>query len=192
MLWIYLGYLALLGVERLVEMTISKRNAAWALARGGVERGQRHFKVMTLLHSSFFVGCVAEVLLLPRPFVPALGYPMLTLALVAQGLRYWAVSTLGRRWNVRVIVVPGAAPVSHGPYRFIRHPNYLAVILEGVAVPLIHTAWITALTFSLLNAALLRVRIRCEEQTLSELGDYQDALGGRRRFLPTPGATSRH
>ncbi|MEO1172759.1 MAG: isoprenylcysteine carboxylmethyltransferase family protein, partial [Myxococcota bacterium] len=99
--------------------------------------------------------------------------------LLAQGLRYWVIGTLGPMWNVRVIVIPGAAVVTAGPYRWLRHPNYLAVVLEGICLPLVHGAWITALAFSAANAWLLRVRIRCEEQALSASTDY------RQRFLMT-------
>jgi methyltransferase len=167
--WLYLGFLGLLGIERIVELLISRRNAAWAFAQGGQEYGARHFRYMTLLHALFLCGCAAEVLLLARPFHPWLGYPMLGLALATQALRYWVIATLGHQWNVRVIVVPGAPRVTSGPYRFLRHPNYLGVIAEGFAIPLVHTAWITALVFSLLNAGVLAVRIPCEER----------ALGGR-------------
>ncbi|HET6346370.1 MAG TPA: isoprenylcysteine carboxylmethyltransferase family protein, partial [Myxococcota bacterium] len=99
-------------------------------------------------------------------------WPMLAAALAAQGLRYWAIGSLGRRWNVRVIVLPNVPAVTRGPYRFLRHPNYVAVVLEGMAVPLIHGAWWTAVAFTLANALLLRVRIRCEEDALARFGAY--------------------
>ena len=182
--WVYVVFLAVLGAERVAELLLSRRNAAWALSRGGVEYGQGHFFWMKLLHGAFLGACVLETVLLARPFLPAVGWPMIALALAAQGLRYWAVLSLGRRWNVRVIVLPGEPPVESGPYRFLRHPNYLAVILEGLAVPLIHGAWATALAFTLLNGLLLTVRIRCEERALSRHNDYARRLGGRRRLIP--------
>jgi methyltransferase len=172
MVTFYLIFLALLGVERLVELRLSARNARWSMERGAVEVGQGHFGVMKALHSLFFLGCAAEVVCLGRPFVPALSWPMLGVALAAQGLRYWAIGSLGRRWNVRVIVLPDVPAVAHGPYRFLRHPNYVAVVLEGMAVPLIHGAWWTAVAFTLANALLLRVRIRCEEDALARFGAY--------------------
>lgn len=184
---VFVVYLALLGVERLAEMVVSRRNARLALSQGGVEVGQAHFRLMTLLHAGFFAGCVAEVVLLDRPFLPFLGWPMLILAIAAQGLRYWAIASLGRRWNVRVIVLPGAPVVRGGPYRLVRHPNYLAVVIEGVVVPLIHTAYLTAVVFTLLNAWMLRTRIRCEERALSEHADYAEAFGQRARFVPKTG-----
>lgn len=184
MVTLYLGFLGLLAAERVVEITLSRRHAAWALARGGKAYGESHFFFMKLLHVGLFAGCAGEVVFFSRPFLPALAVPMLGLALAAQALRYWAVRTLGRYWNVRVIVVPGAPPVSSGPYGFVRHPNYLAVAIEGLAVPLIHTAWATALIFTVLNAVLLKKRIRCEEEALSAHGAYRDVLGDRPRVFP--------
>ncbi|AKJ07693.1 methyltransferase [Archangium gephyra] len=178
----YLGFLGLLGAERLVELVLSKRNAARAFARGGVETGQAHYRVMVVLHSLFLVACVAEVVGLSRPFPGALGFGALGVALVAQALRYWAIASLGDRWNTRIIVVPGLEPVTRGPYRFLRHPNYVAVVLELAAVPLIHGAWVTALVFSLGNALLLRVRIRAEEEAMGAL--YAEAFADRPRFIP--------
>ena len=185
----YLALLAALALERVHELRRSRRNAAWAFARGGVEVGRGHYAVMAALHTAFLAGCAAEVLLLDRPFRAALGVPMLALAAIAQGLRYWAIATLGPRWNVRVIAIPGAPAVTTGPYRFLRHPNYAAVVLEGFAVPLVHGAWITALVFSVANAALLAVRIRCEERALAEHCDYAARLGAAPRFVPRRAAT---
>ena len=178
----YLVFLGLLGAERLVELVLSRRNAARALARGGFETGQGHYRVMVVLHSLFLVACAAEVLGLGRPFPGAAGYVALGVALGAQALRYWAIASLGERWNTRIIVVPGVEPVTRGPYRFLRHPNYVAVVLELAAVPLIHGAWVTAVVFTLGNALLLRVRIRAEEAALGEA--YARAFADRPRFLP--------
>ncbi len=162
----FLGVLALVGLERVAELVVAKRNAAWSLAHGGVEHGQAHYPVMVVLHTAFLVGIVAEVVLLERPFVPAIGIPCLVLAVLAQALRWWVIQTLGRRWNTRVIVIPGLAPIEGGPFRWLRHPNYLAVVTEGLVLPLIHGAWITALVFTVLNALLLRERIRVEDRAL--------------------------
>ena len=108
-----------------------------------------HYRWMVLLHTAFLVCCPLEVWLLGRPFLPWLGIPMLLLLVVlATGLRYWVITTLDGRWTTRIVVLPGASPVTGGPYRFLRHPNYLAVITEIFALPLVHTAWITAIVFS--------------------------------------------
>ena len=166
----YLLILAV-AVERLAELVVSKRNAQWAKSRGGREYGLGHYPVMVAIHSLLLVGCVLEVWLLHRPFLPWLGWPMLALVVAAQALRWWCITTLGRRWNTRVIVVPDAPLVNTGPYRWLHHPNYVAVVVEGFALPLVHTAWLTALCFTVANAWLLTVRIRVENGALG----YADA-----------------
>lgn len=159
--------LALVAVERLAEIVVSRRNTAWSLARGGEEHGAGHYPVMVALHSMLLVGAATEVMVAPRPFVPALGWPMLGLVVAAQVLRWWCIRTLGRRWSTRVVVVPGLPLVDTGPYRVLRHPNYLAVVVEGIALPLVHSAWVTAALFTALNLALLRVRVQVEETALT-------------------------
>ena len=157
------------GVERVAELVVSQRNVSWSRARGGVEFGARHYPVMVVLHTALLAGCLVEVLALRRRFIGRLGWPMLAIVLAAQGLRWWCIATLGRQWNTRVVVVPGAGRVTGGPYRVVPHPNYVAVVAEGAALPLVHTAWITALVFSVLNASLLRTRIRVENAALASL-----------------------
>jgi methyltransferase len=181
---LYFAFITLLALERCVELGLSRRNAAWARQRGALEYGREHLIWMKLLHTGFLCGCVLEVWALGRPFSPLLGWPCLALALGCQALRYWTIASLGRRWNVAVLVLPGVPVEVSGPFRFLRHPNYLAVALEGVAVPLVHSAWWTALGFTLLNAVLLRVRIACEEAALSEHGSYAARLGTRGGLLP--------
>jgi methyltransferase len=169
---LFFVFVLLTGVERLVEMTVSTRNARWAFARGGVEHGRRHFPWMVALHFGLLAGALAEVFLLHRPFIPALGWPMLAVALLCQAGRWWIIGTLGHQWNTRVIVVPSLARVNRGPYRFrwLPHPNYLVVAIEGIALPLVYSAWITALVFTVLNAILLLgFRIPTEDRALKAL-----------------------
>ena len=166
--WLYLALLGVVGLERLFELSLSRRNLRALRAKGAVEVGQGHFPVMVALHTAFLFSCGAEVWIFARPFTPWLGAVALAVTVAAQALRYWAVTTLGERWNTRVVVLPGAEPVVGGPYRFVRHPNYLAVVLELIALPLVHGAWATAVVFTLANAWLLSVRIRVEEQALGE------------------------
>ncbi|MGH8773823.1 MAG: isoprenylcysteine carboxyl methyltransferase family protein [Jiangellaceae bacterium] len=163
----YLLLLAAVAAERLAELVVSARHARWAFDRGGVEYGRGHYPVMAAVHAALLVACVVEVVAADRPFLPWLGWPMLVLVLAAQALRWWCVATLGEQWNTRVIVVPGMPLVSTGPYRWLRHPNYLAVTVEVAALPLVHTAWVTAVAFTLANVALLRVRIPAEERALA-------------------------
>jgi methyltransferase len=164
------------GVERLVELAVSKRHAAWAFSRGGEEFGRGHFPAMVALHSALLVGALAEVWILERPFLPVLGWVALVVVIASQALRWWCIATLGRQWNTRVIVVPGLPLVSRGPYRLLRHPNYVAVVCEGAALPLVHSAWVTALVFTVLNAALLARRIQVEEHALATVAGERTAL----------------
>lgn len=159
----------LVGLERLAELVVSKRNAAWSMARGGVETGQRHYVAMVALHSGLLVGALVETWTRRPEFIPALGWPMLVLVIASQTLRWWCIRTLGARWNTRVIVVPGLPLVTAGPYRWLSHPNYVAVVVEGAALPLVHTAWITSAVFTVLNALLLSVRLRVENAALQGL-----------------------
>lgn len=163
----YAVLLGLVVLERLAELVLSQRHAAWALARGGVEYGRGHYPPMVLLHTGLLVGAFAEAALADREFLPWLGWPMLVVVVLAQALRWWCIATLGRQWNTRVIVVPGLPLVTRGPYRLLRHPNYVAVVAEGVALPLVHTSWVTAVVFTVLNAWLLTVRIRTEGAALA-------------------------
>jgi methyltransferase len=163
----YVVLVLLVGLERVAELVVSLRNAKWSFARGGVETGKGHYPFMVVLHTGLLAGCLVEVIVADRPFIPALGWPMLAVVLLAQGLRWWCITVLGPQWNTRVIVVPELSLVASGPYRWFRHPNYVAVVAEGVALPLVHDAWITAVVFTLLNVPLLAVRVRAEEAALA-------------------------
>jgi methyltransferase len=180
--WLYLAGLGALALERGFELRLSARNARRQLSRGAREYGRGHFPAMVALHSAFLLACAAELLAFRPRLRPVLAIPSLTVALAAQGLRYWAVYTLGDRWNTRIIVRDGAAPITTGPYRYLRHPNYLAVVLEIAAVPLIHDNWRTALCFSAGNAVLLAIRIPSEERALGAL--YRGAFEDRPRLIP--------
>lgn len=174
----YTAYLLLLAgtsAERFVELGVSARNARWALARGGRETGRGHFGPMVALHTALIVACALEPLLAARPVITALAVPAALLALAAQALRWWCIRTLGPRWNTRIVVVPGLPLVRRGPYRLLPHPNYVAVVLEGIALPLVATGWLTTLLFTVANAVLLLgFRIPAEERALAE------ALEGKR------------
>ncbi len=179
---LYLAFLAAVALERGVETVVSRRNARRLLARGGVEAGRGHYPVMVAFHALFLAACAAEALLFPTAppaaaLVAALG------AIAAQALRWWAVASLGERWSTRVVVLPGAAPVTAGPYRFMRHPNYLAVALEMACLPLAYGSWRSALLFSAGNAWLLAVRIAAEERALGPA--WASAFRGRPRLIPS-------
>ena len=167
---------AVVAVERLAELIVSRRNAAWSFDRGGHETGRGHYPVMVVLHTGFLVAMLIEAFA-RRPNVPAtLAWSMLLVVIAAQGLRWWCIATLGPRWNTRVIVVPGLPPVRSGPYRFLSHPNYVAVVVEGLALPLVHACWMTGIGFTLANAVLLTVRLRVENKALRDLPNASGRL----------------
>jgi methyltransferase len=181
---LYTALVIVVALGRLIELRIANRNFQSLLGRGGVEAGAEHYRWMVLLHALFLAACPLEVWELDRPFIPALAVVMLVLLVLAALLRWWVISSLEGRWTTRVVVLPGVPPVTGGPYRFLRHPNYLAVIVEIFALPLIHTAWLTAIAFSLANAVMLRVRIRTEEAALARASNYEAAFSGRSRLVP--------
>lgn len=162
----YYVFILLIGAERLVELVVSRRNARWSFANGGQEYGRGHYPAMVTMHTLLLFSCIVEVAFLHRPFNPWLGWPMVVLVVASTGVRWWCVATLGKHWNPRLIVIPDAPLVTGGPYRLLHHPNYTAVAVEVAALPLVHSAWLTAIVFSLANAAVLSVRIRAENQAL--------------------------
>ncbi len=157
------------GLERVAELVVSQRNAAWSIARGGVESGRGHYPFMVVLHTGLLAGALVEVWLRRPDTAPVLVWGMLLLVAASQALRWWCIATLGRQWNTRVIVVPGSPRVTGGPYRRLSHPNYVAVVVEGLALPLVHSAWITAVVFTVLNGFLLTTRMRVEDAALARL-----------------------
>ena len=161
-------YLAVLAVQRAGELGLSRRNLRRLAARGAREYGAGHFPIFVVLHALYPVALVAELWqgARPGPLWPL----WLAVWLGAQGLRLTAMATLGERWNVRIVVVPGEPPVRRGIYRWLAHPNYLAVALEFVAAPLMFGAWRTALVASLANALAMAVRIPAEERALRDAG----------------------
>ncbi|OMC33727.1 hypothetical protein A5740_11520 [Mycobacterium sp. GA-1841] len=163
----FLALIAVVAAERILELVVSKRNLRWSMSQGGREFGAGHYPVMVTLHTGLLAGAVLEAR--HRRPRPVLGRTMLAVVIAAQALRWWCITTLGRQWNTRVVVVPGAKRVAGGPYRVLPHPNYVAVVTEGAALPLAGGAWITALVFTIANAALLRTRIRVENEALQGL-----------------------
>lgn len=151
-----------LAAQRLAELAHSRRNERAMQAKGGYEAYPGHFQVMRLLHIAWFAAMLLE------PGSPSREALLLGLGCLAAGqlLRAWAIRSLGERWSVRIMVVPAAPLVARGPYRWLRHPNYLGVALELFGAPLLRGCWRTALAFTAANAALLAYRIRCEERAL--------------------------
>ncbi len=181
---LHLAVVAAVGAERLVEILISRRNLRRAAARGGFVADRRTFWEVAAFQVAWLAASAAEPVLLPRPFVAPLAVAMIAALIACQGLRYWAVATLGDRWNLSIVVVPGEIAVSTGPYRFVRHPNYLAVMVETLALPLLHTAWVTATLSLLVAVPIWRRRVRVEEKALARHSDYDRVLGTTPRGLP--------
>jgi methyltransferase len=174
---------SLVILQRLIELRIAKRNAAYIRALGGYEVGAEHYRWIVLLHASFFASLLFEVV--ERGQLNSLPAVLpFSVFLLAQVLRIWCLRSLSRFWNTRIFILPGSDPVRRGPYRFLRHPNYTVVALELFTLPLAFGAVYSALLFSLLNALVLRVRIRIEERSLSAVTGYAESMGNRPRFLP--------
>jgi methyltransferase len=157
--WVIIGLVAL---QRLAELIYAERNTRALLARGAVEIGRAHYPLIVVLHLAWLV---AIVIAWPRP--PPIDLLALAVFVVLQGLRVWVLATLGPYWTTRIITLPNAPLVKRGPYRFIRHPNYTVVIGEIAVLPLVFGEWKIAIAFSILNAAVLTVRIREEERALT-------------------------
>lgn len=166
--WVFTGLVGLLALQRLFELRLSARNESIIRARGGREHAAWQAGAMKVLHGSWFIAMLLEVYTLRRPFLPGVSLPALLTLIVGQSLRYAAIRSLDWRWTVKVMTLPGLPRVQKGIYRYLRHPNYLGVILEIFAVPLLHSASVTAILFSLANLLLLRARIRTEDQALHE------------------------
>lgn len=181
---LFLLLFGFLIAERLVELALAKSHERRLLARGGRAVADAPYKWMVLFHSLWLLATPLEIFLLDRVFNPWLGWPCFLLFLSTMALRYWVIATLGDRWTTRIVVVPGEPPRLGGPYRFLRHPNYLAVIVEIAVFPLIHGAYLTALFGSLLNFWVLRVRITAEEAALEGAAPYLDPFAGRPRLVP--------
>ncbi len=182
--YLYLGLLAAVGGLRLIELWISRRHQKRMLGRGAARVPERHFKWMVVVHTGVLVGAALEVVLLRRPFLPLLGGAMFVVFLASNLMRFWVVRTLGDLWSVQVMDSTRIGVVTTGPFRFVRHPNYTGVILEMISLPLIHTAWITALLTSAAHYITLSTRIRAEERVLMANPEYRTAMGHKPRFLP--------
>jgi methyltransferase len=161
---------SLVALQRLLELWLSRRTGRILRARGAVERGQEHYPLIVAMHVLWLLSTFVEGALRGLDF-PAYWPLPLALFFLVQPLRYWAIFSLGENWNTKILVVPGAQLVRRGPYRYFKHPNYFAVVVEILTFPLIFGAWITALVFSVLNAILVSVRIRDENQALAELAN---------------------
>ena len=157
-----IAFLAFLVIQRLSELYIARRNSARLLAQGAYEAGAEHYPVMVLLHGAWLVGLALLI------WDQAVNWWFAGLYGVLQAFRVWILTSLGARWTTRIIILPGAPLVQRGPYRFVSHPNYILVACEIACAPAIFGLWSFAALFTVLNAAMLYVRITAENKALSE------------------------
>lgn len=182
--YLYLALLVAVGVLRLVELRISRQHQERMLSQGAVRVPEPHFKWIVVVHTGVLVGAALEVVFLHSPFLPILAAAMFVVFFASNLMRLWVVRTLGNLWSVQVMDSTRIGVVTTGPFRFVRHPNYTGVILEMISLPLIHTAWITALATSVGYSIALSLRIRAEESVLMANAEYRAAMGHKPRFLP--------
>jgi methyltransferase len=181
----YLAVVAAVALLRLAELVVSARHRRALAAAGATAVHEPHFKWMALLHTAILFGAALEVVTLHRPFVPALAVPALVLLVASTWTRWWVIQTLGQHWNVGVMDSTRQGVVDTGPYRWVRHPNYTAVFVELLALPLVHTAWITATLGGIAHLFVLRARIAAEDRVLLANADYAARMGHKARFIPT-------
>lgn len=184
MTFAYLALLMVVGIERLAELVISRRNHKKLAAQGARAIPEPHFRWIVFLHVAVLIGAGVEVLFLHRPLIPALAIPMLVLFVLSNVLRWWVIRVLADLWVVQIMDSTNVKVVSNGPFRWVRHPNYVGVILEVFSLPMIHTAWITAIGGVLGYILPLRRRLKLEDAYLMANPAYRLAMGGKPRFLP--------
>jgi methyltransferase len=175
-------YFGLTG-QRLIELAIARKNEKWMKQQGASEFGAKHYKYMVTIHLLFFIFLIAEKIILNRG-VSSFWPFFLAVFLLAQCLRIWTISSLGKYWNTKIIVLADAKVIRKGPYRFIKHPNYCVVTIELLVVPLLFSCFMTAILFSCLNVLILSIRIPAEEKALKECTEYVGTFENCNRFIP--------
>jgi methyltransferase len=180
----YIVLLVLVGALRLGEMQLSRRNQRRMAKAGVVKVPEPALPWMILLHGGILLSAGLEVVLLHRPLIPGLAIGAGIVFVSANLIRWWVIRTMAGHWNVQVMASTTLGVITTGPYKWVRHPNYLAVVLELVSLPLIHTAWITAIWGTFAHFWILRSRITVEEGVLMSSPAYRQAMGSKPRFLP--------
>lgn len=180
----YLVLLLAVALLRIYELRISRRHQREMVRRGASKVADPRFRWMVLLHTCILLGAAAEVIFLHRPFYPVFAAVCFTIFLAANGVRWWVIRTLGEHWNVQVMNSTAMGVITTGPFRYVRHPNYAAVFVEMLVLPLIHCAWITAVAGSIAHVLVLSQRLSTEERVLFSDAHYREAMTGKPRFLP--------
>jgi len=180
----FLVLLFVVALLRIYELQISRRHQREMVSRGASKVVDPVFAPMVLVHAGVLLGAALEVVFLHRPFYPILAAICFALFLAANVVRWWVIRTLGEHWNVQVMNSTGMGVVTSGPFRYVRHPNYAAVFLEMLVLPLIHSAWLTASIGSTAHVLILSRRINTEERVLFSDAHYRESMYGKPRFLP--------
>lgn len=180
----FMIFILLVILQRLVEVGIARRNEKWMKINGAIEIGKEHYKYIVAIHVLYFVSLIIEVTYFQKE-MSSIWPVFLLFFTVAQALRVWSLLSLGRFWNTKIIILPNVSIISKGPYKFIRHPNYLVVVIEILVIPLIFNAFWTAIVFSILNIVVLSIRISAEESALMRETNYKSIFYRRSRFVPT-------
>ncbi len=180
----YLTLLCVVALLRLYELRISRQHQREMLVHGACQVDEPRFRWMVLLHTAVLIGAACEVVFLRRPLIPILAASCFVVFVAANAVRWWVIRTLGEHWNVQVMNSTRLGVITSGPFRYVRHPNYAAVFVEMLVLPLIHTAWITALVGSAAHVLVLSQRLATEEKVLFSDAHYRDAMSGKPRFLP--------
>ncbi|WP_010094575.1 isoprenylcysteine carboxyl methyltransferase family protein [Ornithinibacillus scapharcae] len=165
-LWMWILLFFIIG-QRLIELIIAKNNEKWMKARGGIEAGSDHYKWFVYLHVLFFISILLETISKPDHVTNSINYLYFTVFIAAQLARVWCIHSLGRFWNTKIIILPRVALIRKGPYKYIKHPNYVIVAVELFIIPMLFGAYITAIVFPILHISLLRIRIPAEEKALA-------------------------
>jgi len=181
---LYLALLLGVAAMRIFELRISKRHQREMTSRGAAKVNDPNFRWMAVFHTLVLIGAAVEVVFAHRPFLLRLAIPMMVLFVAANLVRWWVIQTLGEHWNVQVMDSTRLGVITGGPFRYVRHPNYAAVFVEMIALPLIHAAWITALAGAIAHVVVLALRLSTEERVLLANPDYAAAMGSKPRFLP--------
>jgi methyltransferase len=180
---VFFVFVGMIIIQRLTELVVARKNEAWMKSKGAVEFGQGHYPAMVIIHSAFFIVFIVEVMYFDKN-LSAYWPILLALFLLTQAMRVWALTSLGKFWNTKIIILPGAEVVKKGPYKIIKHPNYLIVAVELIVIPLMFNAYFSMAIFTLLNIIILSIRIPAEEKALRDLTKYESEFNNKRRFVP--------
>lgn len=178
----YIVFLFLV-IQRVTELFIARKNEKWMRNRGGIEHGKDHYPYIVALHFLFLISFFMEVQIFQRELTD-IWFVMFPILFLTQLLRYWAVFSLGNYWNTKIMIVPGDVVISRGPYKFVKHPNYIVVAVEILLLPLLFHAYITAILFTILNVVMMTVRIPAEESALQAYTNYHEVFSIKSRFMP--------